>query len=118
MNNNQAIHVTGQSVSVTFSLPLWVADERFNWYQHQYFDQYHAWAGSYEKTIEHNHIDDALFKYDPYEELCIHPMNCWVKYDLPLHANIQTSIQTKAQEIERILAEWHDWQPKEEREAP
>ena len=99
------------SISVTFSLPNWTADERFEFTKNHYFDAGHAWAGSYDRTTLHNRLDDALFSETQYEELCLDPNAQWIKYDISLKGNVYENIRTQQEKIQRVLDRWRDWEP-------
>ena len=109
----QRCEVECTSATVTFSLPDWTADDRFEYTKVHYFSQGHAWAGSYDRTTSHNRLDDALFKETQYEELCLHPNGQWVTYDISLRGNVYDNIRQKQEEVQRVLDQWRDWQPEE-----
>jgi len=48
-------------IVVVFDLPAWVTDERYDYERIFYFNQYHAWAGTYDRTdYGLNVVQDAL----------------------------------------------------------
>jgi hypothetical protein len=68
--------------SFTFSLPDWISDDKYCFSKAHHYDQYHAWAGSYSHTTEHNIAETALFELDEVKEVCLHPMSAWLVMDI------------------------------------
>lgn len=102
---------------VTFTLPQWVAEDRFEYRKVHHFPKGHAYAGSYDRETLHNRVDDALFTLG-YDELCLHPMGQWVSFKLDgPPARLPGQIAEAERRLRACLAKWKDDQPEKEEEV-
>jgi hypothetical protein len=67
-----------QLIEVTFSLPEWTADKRFDEEIPVFYDSGHAWKGQIKNYKNENAISDGLFEIKGVKEVCLDPMSQWV----------------------------------------
>lgn len=54
-----------QDIRITFEIPNWFPQDRFDVTKVHHFDKYHAYAGSYSHSTYHNTAEDQLWKRFP-----------------------------------------------------
>lgn len=62
------------NTQVSFSLPDWVTDDRFEHCRHRFYGPGHAWEGQIESTDYPNQVQDGLHRLKEVTETCFHPM--------------------------------------------
>jgi hypothetical protein len=108
--------VSYSSCVVSYSLPQWASDDRFEYQQVHRYPKGHAYAGSYDRTTNHNRLDDALFALGT-KETCLHPMGQWASFEIEgSPTQIPGLIAEKERVLRACLAKWKDDQPPREEE--
>lgn len=67
-------------MTVTFSLPDWVL--KYNYTRRIRYDESHQWRGQVKEDRPENEVSDLIFEKMKFDEICLHPMNQWVKFEL------------------------------------
>jgi len=74
-----------QLIELTFTLPEWAGDARFEKEVKTYYDSGHVWAGQVKGYRDENPMLDGLFALEGVKEVCLNMQN-WVTvefgYDL------------------------------------
>ena len=59
------------TIEISFSIPQWFPPNRLDYSKAHYFDKYHAYAGSYDRSTYHNSAEDNLFnRFKDIKEIC------------------------------------------------
>lgn len=91
------------NIKVVFDLPDWVSDERYEYNKIHYYGQYHAWAGSYDRTESgFNVVQDEIHKLERVTETCFWPGSCWLVAEFGGNLTLLTA---EVAEFQRDLAE-------------
>ena len=102
----------------TFSLPEWVADEKYEYSVPRYYDKNHAYAGSYSHTNNENRAYDILFDLPMVKEVCLHPMGQWLTVEVGSAPGRGTTVVLNKfrKRLIKALKELKAWEPLKEEE--
>lgn len=93
------------TVEISFSLPQWFPQERFDYTNVIRYPTGHVYAGSYDSSTYENSATDALFKLGDVKELCPY---YWVSFEISASDDIPAGIAKIERKLHNFLKRYKE----------